>query len=112
MIATDHTDDSRGHCWDKRWRWPRWKYKPYVRIRLSLETCDHTVDNAYFSIEATDWWGPTDSRAFYMAARLYNSGEIDGSMNLEAGIATHCYSSDIANRLTGWVLAEHRCYLD
>lgn len=62
--------------------------------------------------EATDWWGPTDSRAFYMAARLYNSGAIDPSMKLELGIATHCYSSDIANRLTGWVWADHACWVD
>lgn len=81
-----------------------------------LETCDTLMNYAYLgsftSTEATDWWGPTDSRAFYMAARLYNSGEIDESLSLENGIATHCYSSDIANRLTGWALADHTCYLD
>jgi hypothetical protein len=49
---------------------------------------------------------------FYRAARLYNSGGIDGSGNLQAGIATHCYSSDIANRLTGWVTADHGCSCD
>jgi hypothetical protein len=31
---------------------------------------------------------------------------------LECGIATHCYSSDIANRLTGWVNADHGCACD
>jgi len=30
----------------------------------------------------------------------------------EDGIATHCYASDIANRLTGWVWAPHGCTLD
>ena len=53
-----------------------------------------------------------DVKAFYIAARLYNSGSVDGSGDLCKGIATHCYSSDIANRLTGWVSAPHRCSLD
>jgi len=61
--------------------------------------------------EATSWYGVTNSRAFYIAARLYNSGSVDPSGNLQDGIATHCYSSDIANRLTGWVSAAHGCYL-
>ena len=56
--------------------------------------------------------GKGDARAFYIAARLYNSGSVDGSGDLCKGIATHCYSSDIANRLTGWVEAPHRCSLD
>ena len=40
---------------------------------------------------------------YYKAARIYNSGSIAASGKLEDGIATHCYASDIANRLTGWV---------
>lgn len=56
--------------------------------------------------------GKGDVSAFYIAARLYNSGSVDGSGDLCKGIATHCYSSDIANRLTGWVEAPHRCSLD
>ncbi len=55
-------------------------------------------------------WG-TDAD-FYRAARLYNSGSIASSGQLQDGIATHCYASDIANRLTGWVWASHGCYLD
>lgn len=47
--------------------------------------------------------------AFYKAARIYNSGSIDSSGDLCQGIATHCYASDIANRLTGWVYAAHTC---
>ncbi len=50
--------------------------------------------------------------AFYKAARLYNSGSIDKSGNLEDGVATHCYASDIANRLTGWVAADRDCNHD
>lgn len=62
--------------------------------------------------EATAQFSVTKSRAFYIAARLYNSGSVDPSNKLEKGIATHCYSSDIANRLTGWVQAAHGCNLD
>ena len=56
--------------------------------------------------------GGDDVSAFYKAARLYNSGAIDGSGDLGKGIATHCYASDVANRLTGWVQAETACELD
>ena len=50
--------------------------------------------------------------AYYRAARLYNSGEIDDSGDLGKGSATHCYVSDIANRLVGWTDSEHGCTLD
>lgn len=53
-----------------------------------------------------------DTTAFYQAARIYNSGSIDPSGDLGRGVATHCYASDIANRLTGWVNAPHTCTLD
>ncbi|KAK6436164.1 hypothetical protein LTR95_007643 [Oleoguttula sp. CCFEE 5521] len=42
------------------------------------------------------------AQTFYEAARMYNSGSIDPSGNLGLGVATHCYCSDVANRLTGW----------
>jgi hypothetical protein len=50
--------------------------------------------------------------SFYKAVRLYNLGSIDSSGKLEAGIATHCYASGIANKLVGWVKAAHNCGLD
>lgn len=56
--------------------------------------------------------GTHDVSAFYRAARIYNSGSIDKSDKLEKGIATHCYASDIANRLTGWVKYPRNCTLD
>jgi hypothetical protein len=46
---------------------------------------------------------------FYQAARMYNSGSLDPSGNLGLGVATHCYSSDIANRLTGWSAGVSGC---
>ena len=56
--------------------------------------------------------GTSDVSAFYRAARLYNSGSIAASGDLGQGVATHCYASDIANRLTGWVQYPHNCTLD
>ncbi|KAK5117245.1 hypothetical protein LTR62_005862 [Meristemomyces frigidus] len=56
--------------------------------------------------------GTSDVSKYYKAARIYNSGSIASSGNLDDGIATHCYASDVANRLTGWVKAETACTLD
>lgn len=53
--------------------------------------------------------GTTDVSMYYKAARIYNSGSIAAGGNLGSGIATHCYASDVANRLTGWVSAAHTC---
>jgi len=52
------------------------------------------------------------AQAYYRAARFYNSGEIDPSGDLGKGSATHCYASDIANRLSGWTNAAKTCTLD
>jgi LysM repeat protein len=49
---------------------------------------------------------------WFAAARIYNSGSIDPSGRLEAGGATHCYSSDIANRLIGWRSSQKTCTYD
>ena len=46
--------------------------------------------------------GASDVSQYYKAARIYNSGSIASSGLLQDGIATHCYCSDIANRLLGW----------
>lgn len=51
-----------------------------------------------------------DVSKYYKAARIYNSGHVDESGNLGAGIATHCYATDVANRLIGWTDTEsHDC---
>lgn len=53
------------------------------------------------------------AQAYYRAARLYDSGSIDGSNDLEkATVGEKCYSSDLANILMGWVDAEYTCDLD
>lgn len=46
--------------------------------------------------------GNDETAKWYRAARIYNSGSLGGE-NLGLGIATHCYASDVANRLIGWV---------
>jgi hypothetical protein len=46
--------------------------------------------------------GAGDVSKYYKGARIYNSGSIAPSGNLGDGIATHCYASDLANRLLGW----------
>ncbi|TGO24747.1 hypothetical protein BPAE_0095g00030 [Botrytis paeoniae] len=51
----------------------------------------------------------TDVSKYYKAARIYNSGSIDSSGNLGDGVATHCYATDIANRLTGWFSGTSSC---
>ena len=56
--------------------------------------------------------GTVNAQHFYITARMYNSGAVAPSGDLGQGQATHCYASDIANRLTGWVLAPHECTLD
>ncbi|KAN0075084.1 hypothetical protein V8E54_007695 [Elaphomyces granulatus] len=56
--------------------------------------------------------GPSAAaQSFYQTARIYNSGSIAASGNLEDGIATHCYASDVANRLLGWASAVTGCHL-
>jgi hypothetical protein len=52
------------------------------------------------------------AQGYYRAARAYNSGSVASSGQLQDGGATHCYASDIANRLVGWVKAQHACPFD
>ncbi|KAE9993316.1 hypothetical protein EG327_005510 [Venturia inaequalis] len=54
----------------------------------------------------------TSTSKYYVSARIYNSGSLAANGDLGAGIATHCYVSDVANRLTGWVYAKKACSLD
>ncbi|RYP67558.1 hypothetical protein DL771_007170 [Monosporascus sp. 5C6A] len=54
--------------------------------------------------------GDSGARAYYAAARLYNSGSVDYG-NLNNGFtSTRCYVADVANRLTGWTLAPTGCF--
>lgn len=51
----------------------------------------------------------SEATSYYRAARCYNSGSVDPSGNLGKGVATHCYVSDIANRLIGWYAGVSKC---
>lgn len=49
------------------------------------------------------------ARAYYGAARLYNSGSVDFT-NLNNGFtSTACYATDVANRFMGWTAADSTC---
>jgi hypothetical protein len=55
--------------------------------------------------------GPSDAQNYYVAAKLYNSGQRSDILQLSLSLtATACYSSDIANRLTGWTTAASGCH--
>ncbi|KAM0258020.1 hypothetical protein ACHAQJ_004063 [Trichoderma viride] len=56
--------------------------------------------------------GMGDVSDYYRAVRIYNSGYVSNTGNLQSSIATHCYASDVANRLTGWVYALSTCTCD
>jgi hypothetical protein len=53
--------------------------------------------------------GTSDDSKYYIAARMYNSGSVAAGGNLGAGGATHCYSTDVANRLVGWTTGTTEC---
>jgi LysM repeat protein len=56
--------------------------------------------------------GTTDVSQYYIAARIYNSGSVAAGGNLGQGVATHCYASDVANRLVGWSSGASACTPD
>lgn len=53
--------------------------------------------------------GGKGATAYYRAARCYNSGSVAPSGNLGQGGSTHCYVSDVANRLLGWSSGPSSC---
>jgi hypothetical protein len=56
--------------------------------------------------------GGKGGQAFYWAARIYNTGSYTAGSDLgKPEYGTSCYSSDIANRLTGWVGLQTSCKL-
>ncbi|KAJ5267809.1 hypothetical protein N7478_010617 [Penicillium angulare] len=56
--------------------------------------------------------GTADVTSYYKAARAYNSGAVASSGNLGQGGATHCYVSDVANRLMSWTDGPSLCAPD
>jgi LysM domain len=70
------------------------------------------TDSGHGLVQLLQQSSGSEASRYYQAARKYNSGSVDPSGDLGAGIATHCYSSDVANRLTGWVRSRKTCNLD
>ena len=56
--------------------------------------------------------GVSDVSMYYRGARIYNGG-VGGynAADLGSGCCTLCYSSDVANRLTGWHTGVSGCSL-
>lgn len=63
-------------------------------------------------VNALQQAGCEDVSKYYKAARIYNSGSVASTGDLGEGVATHCYASNIANRLTGWTTATCGCDLN
>jgi hypothetical protein len=56
--------------------------------------------------------GGAGAQAFYWAARIYNTGSYTAGSDLgKPKYGTACYSSDVANRLTGWNGPQTGCTL-
>lgn len=56
--------------------------------------------------------GATGATAIYRAARIYNTGSYSPGTDLGTPAwGTSCYSTDIANRLTGWSGLQSPCTL-
>lgn len=53
----------------------------------------------------------SDAARYYITSRIYNSGSYVQN-NLGCGVATHCYVSDVANRLRGWAGDSSPCNSD
>ena len=51
----------------------------------------------------------SDVSKYYKGALLYNSGVMPASGKMEHGRSNPCYSSDIANRLMGWIADSSPC---
>jgi hypothetical protein len=85
---------------------------PWDSIHGMISEGARGTDNGDGLADCINQSGKWTDADFYRAARIYNSGSIAADARLEHGIATHCYASDIANRLTGWVYAQHGCTCD
>ncbi|ATY65605.1 Lysozyme-like domain [Cordyceps militaris] len=85
---------------------------PKEQIRGMIEDgVNGTSDGPGLAQLLKDAGGGNDAQTYYRAARMYNSGRVDASGILEKGGSTHCYVSDVANRLLGWVSGPSGCHL-
>ena len=85
---------------------------PKDKIEGMIRDGTSGTDDGDGLVQCLNGSGKEDVSAYYRAARCYNSGSVAESGVLEEGVATHCYASDIANRLLGWAETEKACGLD
>lgn len=62
--------------------------------------------------QAASEYKASGAQAYYLAARMYNSGSINADGNLGDTSATACYATDVANRLLGWAGGNTPCQSD
>ena len=91
---------------------PRLLYKTKIAHRFHLLAAGTLSGDGLQQILGRLGGNSAPAQSFYKAARIYNSGSVDPSGKLEKGVATHCYASDVANRLMGWASAPSNCHLD
>lgn len=84
----------------------------YDQIELMIREGTAGTSQGDGLVQTLEQAGGDDASRYYRAARIYNSGSIAEDGDLADTLATRCYSSDIANRLTGWALAPKTCNLD
>ncbi|KAJ5113466.1 hypothetical protein N7456_002000 [Penicillium angulare] len=83
---------------------------PYSEIKqMIVDGVEGTTDGDGLKQLIAQEGGSDDATSYYKAARCYNSGSIASDGNLGQGIATHCYVSDVANRLLGWTSGTSSC---
>ncbi|GAB7362286.1 hypothetical protein MBLNU230_g2304t1 [Neophaeotheca triangularis] len=86
---------------------------PMSEIEQMIADGTEGTDSGDGLVQILEEAGTTDVSRFYRAARIYNSGSIadSGDISQPGWVATDCYASDIANRLTGWFSAPSTCTL-
>ncbi|KAJ5718195.1 hypothetical protein N7488_003841 [Penicillium malachiteum] len=83
---------------------------PYSEIhQMIVDGVEGTSSGDGLKALITQEGGSTTALSHYKAARCYNSGSVASDGNLGQGDATHCYVSDITNRILGWSSGTSDC---
>ncbi|KAJ5714909.1 uncharacterized protein N7483_012090 [Penicillium malachiteum] len=83
---------------------------PYSEIhQMIVDGVEGTSSGDGLKTLITQEGGSSTALSHYKAARCYNSGSVASDGNLGQGDATHCYVSDITNRILGWSSGTSDC---
>ncbi|KAJ6024342.1 hypothetical protein N7540_005139 [Penicillium herquei] len=83
---------------------------PYSEIhQMIVDGVEGTSSGDGLKALITQQGGSSTALSHYQAARCYNSGSVASDGNLGQGVATHCYVSDITNRILGWSSGTSDC---